>query len=335
MVDFDELYASLPDSVKQDAHLGSNVSLERLETPSVGLNIALKGGLGSGRIPTIWGPKSAGKSLFCTQMIGIQQKKGRTTAYLDVEGTYDPVWGERLGVDNEKLIHFNTVTMNQFVDQTIALINAGVDLIFVDSVTALVPGAYTEKDSEEFKQFADTNAMGSLARDTSKALNMISGALNGKHTAVVLVSQTRNKSAGLFWKMDKTNGQALEFYSSTMIKLMSSNSDSKDWSITGEAFVGDRIVSKKIGRKVKWTIEYNKIGPQGAEGEYDLFFDGDDVGIDWVGETLDMAVDKDVVAKGGAWYTFEKMKAQGRDNAVKWLRENPDTADRMRDRVIA
>jgi len=148
----EEVLASLDPKTRQRIQLASGVSAERQKTPSIGLNIALKGGLGYGRQVLIWGNKSAGKSSFCLQMVAEAQKEGKTCAWIDSEHSYDARWAEQLGVDSSSLIYSQAKTINDMVDVSTQLMSAGVDIIIVDSISALLPAIYFEKDSTELKK---------------------------------------------------------------------------------------------------------------------------------------------------------------------------------------
>ncbi len=142
----DDILAKLDPKTRSRVQSAVNVQVERQATPSIGLNKALKGGLGFGRQVLVWGNKSAGKSSFCLQMIALAQKEGKTCAWIDAEHSYDPSWAEQLGVDSNKLIYSPAKTVNDMVDVATKLMDAGVDMIVVDSISALLPAIYFEKD---------------------------------------------------------------------------------------------------------------------------------------------------------------------------------------------
>jgi recombination protein RecA len=168
-------------------------------------------------------------------------------------------------------------------------------------------------------------AMGSDARDLSKAVKVISGA--NKSTLVVLISQQRNQIGAMYTSVGPTGGYAPQFYSSTVIKFWSSDSDSK--AIKEKMPVGDKLIEQNVGRKVDWTIEKNKLGPQSISGSYDFFYRGDFVGIDRVGEMIDLAEQGGIINKGGAWYNVYGEALQGRRAAIDYLRENPEIQDKI------
>jgi len=314
----EEFLASLDPKTRKRLRAASEVSVERQPVPSIGLSIGLNGGLGYGRQTLLWGNKSAGKSSLCLQLIGEAQKQGKTCAWIDAEQSYDPEWAERLGVDSTKLLHSSSKSIKDLVNDSVDLLSNDLDILVVDSITALVPSTYY--DDGEIKPFEKLGAIGGDARDLSKAIKVIS-ASNTK-TLIILISQQRNQIGTMFTQVQPTGGFAPKFYSSTIIKLWSSDSDGK--AVKGKVSVGDKLIEQNIGRRVMWTVENNKLGPQSMSGEYDFFYQGDHVGVDSVGEAVDLAETYGIIAKGGAWYTVGEQRLQGRRAAVDYLRENPD-----------
>ena len=317
----DDVLSRLERGDRDRISIAKEISIERVPTPSIGLTEALGGGWAMGREVILWGPKSAGKTTFCLEQIAILQKQGKVCAFLDAEGTYDPQWAERLGVDNNELIHVDSKSMNHMVDKTVKLMGAGIDVIIVDSITALVPAAYLEKDGNELKSMVDMGAMGAHARDMSKALQAIVYA--NTNTLVLLISQQRMKSMGMYWGAGPTGGMAAMHYASQIVKLYSSEGQSN--SIDGKVHYGDRIVNKQVGRKVTYEVEFNKLGPQGGSGSYDLYFDGDSVGIDRISEVFDVALPVGIIEKAGGWFKFEgNIIGQGRTNAIQYFKDNEE-----------
>lgn len=322
-----EVLASIEKKSHDHLSLASDVSIERLETPSIGLTSALNGGWGTGRQVLIWGPKSSGKSTFCMAQIAIAQGLGKTCAYFDVEKTFDPLWAEAQGVDTEALIYSSTGTITALVNDAAALMKVGVDLIIVDSITALMPASYVDEDGE-LKDYERTGAIGGLSRGLSSALSQLNYANN--NTLLILVSQTRMAQKGsMYWGMAPTGGESVKFYSSQVVKLYSSEGSANI--IEGEVILGDKIIKRPIGRKVTYTVEWNKLGPQGVSGEYNLYFSGDHVGIDNYAEILSKGVEGGVVRRAGAWYYLGDEKiGQGELKAASELRKNPEMFDKIK-----
>ena len=325
----EEILASLDPKTRQRIQLATNVSAERQKTPSIGLNMALKGGLGYGRQILIWGNKSAGKSSFCLQMIAQAQKEGKTCAWIDSEHSYDAEWAGKLGVDSSSLIYSQAKTINDMVDIGTQLMDAGVDIIVVDSISALLPAIYFEKDSTELKKLEDTKQIGAEAKDMTHAVKMLNYA--NKNTLLVLISQQRNQFGSMHASHIPTGGMAVKFFSSTIIKLWSSEAEAN--AIKSGIKVGDKIIEQKVGRPVNWIVDYNKLGPQNQTGQYDFYYQGNSLGVDQVGEVLDVAEMMGIVQKGGAWYTVGEERFQGRVKALEYLRNNPDIVESLKEKI--
>ena len=330
----EEVLAALNPKLRKSIMVGDSVPpTEYAETPSFGLNRALSGGLPYGRQVLIWGSKSSAKSSLCLQMIGLAQKEGKVCAWIDAEMSYDKVWAERLGVDSSKLIYSQARTINEMVDVGTNLINAGVDIVVVDSITSLLPAIYFEKDSDELKQLENTKQIGAESRDFSNAWKMINYANNKvKPTLFVLISQSRNNISAMYTSQQPTGGQATKFYSSTVIKLFSSESDNQ--AIKGKIKIGDKLIEEKIGRKIRWELQFSKTSPGFQSGEYDFYFRGDEIGIDSIGDLVDTAEAAGIVNRTGAWYQLEDgTKVQGRDGFVARVREDLDLQQSLRDKL--
>ena len=315
----EEILAKLDPKTRQRIQLATEVDVQKQQTPSIGLNQALKGGLGYGRQVLVWGNKSAGKSSFCLQMLGMAQKEGRTCAWIDSESSYSADWASKLGVDSSNIIYSPAKTINDMVDVGTGLMEAGVDIIVVDSISALLPAIYFDKDGDELKQLQDTKQIGAEAKDMTHAVKMLNYA--NKNTLLVLISQQRNQFGSMHASHIPTGGMAVKFFSSTVIKLWSSEAEANQ--IKSDIQVGDKFIQQKVGRPVNWIIDYNKLGPPNLSGQYDFYYQGDHVGVDKVAEMMGK------VERGGAWYTVLGERLQGRAKAVQYLRENPEAVDTL------
>jgi recombination protein RecA len=315
-----DILAKLDPKTRQRIQLAQDVNAERQQTPSIGLNLALKGGLGYGRQILVWGNKSAGKSSFCLQMIAKAQKEGKVCAWIDSEASYSADWADKLGVDSSQLIYSSAKTINDMVDVAVQLMEAEVDIVVVDSISALLPAIYFEKDGEELKNLQDTKQIGAEAKDMTHAVKMLNYA--NKNTLLVLISQQRNQFGSMHASHIPTGGMAVKFFSSTIIKLWSSEAEAN--AIKSGVKVGDKIIEQKVGRPVNWIVDYNKLGPPNLGGQYDFYYQGDTVGVDSVGEVLDVAEMMGIVQRGGSWYTIGEERMQGRAKAVDYLREHLD-----------
>ena len=330
-IEIENILAKLDTKTRERVRSAVDVQIERQPTPSIGLNLALRGGLGFGRQVLVWGNKSAGKSSFCLQMIGEAQKNGKTCAWIDAENSYDPLWAQKLGVNSEELIYSPAKSVNDMVDVATQLMEAEVDIIVVDSISALLPAIYFEKDSPELKKLEDTKQIGAEAKDMTHAVKMLNYA--NKNTLLVLISQQRNQFGSMHASHIPTGGMAVKFFSSTVIKLWSSEAEAN--AIKAGVKVGDKIIEQRVGRPVNWIIDYNKLGPPNLSGQYDFYFQGESLGVDLVGETLDVAEMCGIVEKGGAWYTINKERFQGRSKAVQYLKDNPEIVLKIKEEINA
>jgi len=321
----DDILSKLDPKTRARVQSSQDIKVEKQLTPSIGLNMALKGGLGFGRQVLVWGNKSAGKSSFCLQMIAMAQKEGKSCAWIDAEASYDQSWAEKLGVDSSKLIYSSAKTVNDMVDVATKLMEAEVDIIVVDSISALLPAIYFEKDGNELKDLQDTKQIGAEAKDMTHAVKMLNYA--NKNTLLVLISQQRNQFGSMHASHIPTGGMAVKFFSSTVIKLWSSEAEAN--AIKDGVKVGDKVIEQRVGRPVNWIIDYNKLGPPNLSGQYDFYYQGETLGVDQVGESLDVAEMCGIVEKGGAWYTVNGERFQGRAKAVAYLKENPKVVDKL------
>lgn len=323
----EEILAKLSPKVLARAKMASEVQLYRQPTPSTGLNSALRGGIGYGRQTLIWGSKSAGKSTFCLGTLGIAQAAGKRAAFIDSEQSFDPMWAERLGVDTRKLIYTDVKTIEDMVSAGVEFMKAGVDIVTVDSISALLSSAYFEKDKkgDELKELSGTKQIGSEARELANGVKMLNYA--NKQTALILISQVRNKITTYGAMHQATGGHAVDFFSSTVVKLWSSAREADQ--ITGEIYNGDLVLKEPIGREVTWSIDKNKLGPPNKTGRYNLFYDGDFIGIDNIGEAAVLGVALGIVEKKGAWHYYGDLKVQGSDNFAIELRANPELAEKL------
>ena len=303
-------------------------------TPSEGLNKALGGGFVYGRQVLIWGSKSSAKSSLCLQMVGLAQEEGKVCAWIDGEMSFDSAWAERLGVDSSKLIYSSARTINDMVDVGTELMGAGVDMIVVDSITSLLPAVYFDKGTTNLRDLDQTKQIGAEARDMGNAVKMLNYANNRvKPTLLVLVSQARTSINTTYSNQIPTGGQATKFYSSTVVKLFSSEFDKS--AIEGEITVGDKLIKQKIARKVRWELQFSKTSAGWQGGEYDFYFRGEEVGVDNVGELVDLAVQHGVIKRAGAWYTIpgRESTVQGHASVVKLMKENETIKKRVLDEL--
>lgn len=332
-VTIEEAFAQLDPKIRKTLANGVGISIEKQPTPSFGLNKALDGGLPYGRQVLIWGSKSSAKSSMCLQMIGMAQKEGKLCAWIDAEMSYSEDWAIKLGVDPEKLIYSQARTINEMVDVGVALMEAGVDLIVVDSITSLLPAIYFDKGTEDLKQLENTKQIGAEARDFSNAWKMINYANNKvKPTLFVLISQSRNNINAMYTSQQPSGGQATKFYSSTVVKLFSSESDNQ--AIKGKIPVGDKLIEEKIGRKIRWELQFSKTSAGFQSGEYDFYFRGENIGLDQIADLVDTAELAGIVERTGAWYLLpDGTKVQGRDGFINKVKEDSELLESIKEKL--
>lgn len=326
----EEVLAKLDKKTRDRVEAASNRNIDKIELASIGLNAALLGGVGAGRQTLVWGNKSAGKSSMCLQSVGIAQKQGKVCAWIDSESSFDPLWASRLGVDVEQLIISGSKDIDSWTEDICKLMKAGVDMIVADSISSLIPSTYFEKNEELKEGLEGTKQIGTMSKELGIAVNKFN--YMNKNTALVLISQARNKFNTYGAQLQPMGGEAMKFYSSTVIKLWSSASEREQ--ITADFSRGDKIVSRPVGRPVNFTVEFNKIGPPNQMGMYDFYYAGDFVGVDQIGEIADLAEKAGVITKAGAWYYYEDEKFQGRQKMVTWLRDNPVIAEDITQKVL-
>jgi recombination protein RecA len=333
MLSVEEVMAQLDPKLRKKLGTGEGVTFEYQPTPSFGLNRALGGGLPYGRQVLIWGSKSSAKSSMCLQMIGMAQKEGKVCAWIDSEMSYSEDWARQLGVDPTKLIYSQARTISDMVDVGVALMNAGVDLIVVDSITSMLPAIYFEKDTDEMKALENTKQIGAESRDFSNAWKMLNYANNKvKPTLLVLISQSRNNINAMYTSQQPSGGQATKFYSSCVIKLFSSESDNQ--AIKGKIKVGDKLIEEKVGRTVRWELQFSKTSPGFQSGEYDFYFRGDEVGLDVIGDLVTTAELNGIVERTGAWYILpDGTKVQGKEAFVNRVREDLDLQESIKSQL--
>jgi len=329
-VSLEEALAQLDPKLRKRLGSGVGINFEYQPTPSFGLNRALGGGLPYGRQVLVWGSKSSAKSSMCLQMIALAQAEGKLCAWIDSEMSYSEDWAKQMGVDPSKLIYSQARTISDMVEVGVGLMNAGVDLIVVDSITSMLPSIYFEKDTDEMKPLENTKQIGAESRDFSNAWKMLNYANNKiKPTLLVLISQSRNNINAMYTSQQPSGGQATKFYSSCIIKLFSSESDNQ--AIKGKIKVGDKLIEEKIGRTIKWELQFSKTSPGFQSGEYDFYFRGDDIGLDSIGDLVTTAELNGIVERTGAWYILpDGSKVQGKEAFVNRVREDLDLQESIK-----
>lgn len=323
-MELEDYLAKLDPTTAKRVKVAQEVELIRLPLASVGLTNALQGGIGAGRITLIYGNTSAGKSLLMYQSIAQWQKQGLMCLLVDAEGTYEKNFGARLGIDNEKLLLVQSKSSGRIEKEITPHLEAGVDVIVIDSISHILPEVFVEKDGH----MADQDHRKQLGAHAKAITSLVNGIhfLNEK-TAVVLISQTTTQIEQTYVKQVPHGGKKVLFASSQIIKVTSSNTENQQ--IKGEKHLGDMVVTAPIGRKVEYYVEKNKMGPQSGKGLYDLYYDGPNLGIDTLGELVDHAELYGLVDKKGAWYTYQGKQYQGRTNLVNAVKQNEEIRSMM------
>ena len=292
--------------------------LQVISTGSLGLDLALGvGGLPRGRIVEIFGPESSGKTTLCLETIAQCQKMGGVCAFIDAENAFDPVYARKLGVKVEDLMVSQPDTGEQALEICDMLVRSGgVDMVVVDSVAALVPKAEIEGDMGD-------SHVGLQARLMSQALRKLTGHIKKTNTLVVFINQLRMKIGVMFGNPETTTGgNALKFYSSVRIDIRGTTQIKP----TGKD-------ETPIGKETKVKVVKNKVAPPFRSAAFDILY-GE--GISWEGELIDLGDKYGIIQKSGAWYSYDGNKiGQGKENVRIWLKENPEIANQIAEKIRA
>lgn len=285
-----------------------------IATGALSLDLALGiGGVPRGRIVEIYGPESSGKTSLALHIVAEAQRNGGIAAFIDAEHALDPVYARAIGVDVDELLISQPDTGEQALEIADMLIRSGaLDVVVIDSVAALVPRAELEGD------MGDTH-VGLQARLMSQALRKLAGSINRSQTTAIFINQLREKVGVMFGSPEVTpGGRALKFYASVRIDV--------------RRIEAIKQGTENVGNRVRAKVVKNKVAPPFRVAEFDIMF-GE--GISREGSLLDVAVEQGIVRKAGAWYTFDgDQLGQGRERAKQFLRENPEIAMQLQDRVL-
>jgi recombination protein RecA len=300
-------------SIMRLGQKGAIQPIDAIPTGAISIDYALGvGGVPRGRVVEIFGPESSGKTTLALQVIAEAQKLGGMAAFVDAEHALDAAYAQKLGVDIDNLLVSQPDNGEQALEIVEVLIRSGgVDVVVVDSVAALVPKAEIEGEMGEAQ-------MGLQARLMSQALRKLTGVVSKSKTCLVFINQLREKIGVMFGNPETTTGgRALKFYASVRmdIRRIASIKD------------GDVVV----GGRTRVKVVKNKVAPPFREAEFDVMY-GE--GISRTGDLIDLAVDKRIIEKSGAWFAYggERL-GQGRENAKQFLKDNPDICRAIEDRV--
>jgi len=292
--------------------LGANekiVEVEAISSGSLGLDIALGiGGLPRGRVVEIYGPESSGKTTLALHVVAEAQKRGGICGFIDAEHALDTVYARKLGVDLENLLISQPDTGEQALEITDTLVRSGaIDVLVVDSVAALTPKAELEGEMGDMQ-------MGSQARLMSQALRKLTGSISKSRCMVIFINQIRMKIGVMFGSPETTSGgNALKFYASVRLDIRRIGA------------IKER--EEVVGNQTRVKVVKNKVAPPFKQIEFDIMY-GE--GISKMGELVDLGVKAGIVEKSGAWFSFDSERiGQGRENAKAYLKEHPETAERI------
>lgn len=284
-----------------------------ISTGSLGLDIALgAGGVPRGRIIEIFGPESSGKTTLALHIIAEAQKTGGQAAFIDAEHALDVVYARKLGVRTDDLLISQPDTGEQALEITETLVRSGaVDVIVVDSVAALTPRAEIEGE------MGDAH-MGLQARLMSQALRKLTGAISKSNTTLIFINQIRMKIGVMFGNPETTTGgNALKFYASVRLDIRKISSIKE----------GDDVT----GGRVKVKVVKNKVAPPFRSAEFDIMFNE---GISKLGEIIDLGVERNIIDKSGAWFSYSGTRiGQGRENVKQYLAGHPEIAGEIESKV--
>ncbi|MEE9415099.1 MAG: recombinase RecA [Acidimicrobiales bacterium] len=291
-----------------------SMAIETVPTGALSLDICLGvGGLPRGRVVEIFGPEASGKTTLAVHVVAEAQRNGGICAYIDAEHAMDPVYARAIGVDVDELLISQPDTGEQALEIVDTLVRSGaIDVIVIDSVAALTPKVELEGEMGQAH-------VGLQARLMSQALRKLTGNLSKSNTICIFINQLREKIGVMFGSPETTpGGRALKFYSSVRLDIR------RIESIKDGAEV--------VGNRVKVKIVKNKVAPPFRVAEFDIMY-GE--GISREGSVLDISVEHDIIKKSGAWYTYEgEQLGQGRENAKKFLKDNPEIMVEISDRVM-
>lgn len=293
----------------------ANLNVETISTGSLSLDLALGvGGVPRGRIIEIYGPESSGKTTLALHVVAEAQKNGAIAGFIDAEHALDPVYAENIGVDIDNLYISQPDNGEQALEIADTMVRSGaIDVIIIDSVAALVP-------KKEIEGEMGDSAVGLQARLMSQALRKLTSVISKSNCIVIFINQLREKIGVMFGSPETTTGgNALKFYSSVRMDIRRTETIKQG--------------TEAVGNHVRVKVVKNKVAPPFKQAEFDIMYGK---GISRSGDILDLAVSSEIVEKSGAWFAYGGDKiGQGRENAKKFLEENPEVMDEIEAKIRA
>ncbi|MDE6796419.1 MAG: recombinase RecA [Ruminococcus sp.] len=290
------------------------LNVDAIPTGSMRLDMALGiGGVPKGRIVEIYGPESSGKTTVALSVISQAQKLGGDAAFIDVEHALDPNYAKALGVNTDDLLVSQPDSGEQALEIAEALIRSGaIDVIVIDSIAAMTTRAEIDGDMGDLH-------VGQLARLMSQAMRKLTGAISKSNCVAIFINQIREKIGVMYGNPETTpGGRALKFYASVRIEVRK-----------GEVIKNNGEI---IGASTRCKVVKNKVAPPFKEATFDMMYGQ---GISRVGEVLDIAVELDIIKKGGSWFSYEEQKlGQGRDNVKELLKNNPELMKEIEGKIL-
>lgn len=291
----------------------AKVTVDIIPTGSISLDAALGvGGIPRGRVSEIYGPEASGKTTLALHIVAEAQKTGGLAAFVDAEHALDPTYAKNLGVDTVNLLVSQPDNGEQALEIVETLVRSGaLDIIVIDSVAALVPRAEIEGEMGD-------SHMGLQARLMSQALRKLTGTVSKSNTSVLFINQIREKIGVMFGNPETTTGgRALKFYTSVRIDI--------------RRIATIKEAAEMVGNRTRAKVVKNKLAPPFREAEFDIMYS---LGISKEGDVLDNAVNFHIVQKSGTWFSYDELRlGQGRENAKRFLIENPETFEEITKKV--
>src|SRR6478752_7140673 len=315
---FDDFIANLTPGVRKNIQTVSNVNRTVYKTPLVGLNWALDGGFLAGGFVTVYGGSGSSKSTLMLQCVALWQTQGYTCGIIDAEGTVTKQHAESLGVDVSRLIYSGDKGIRQAADTPVAWLEAGIDVVIVDTISDLIPAPFIDKDGT-VKEFDGNQQIGASAKSIAAMTRMIHYTCK-KNQLVIYVSQTTTEINTTYTRQIPSGGKKVEFDSSQMLQLTASRATTQQ--------LKSKEDGSAIGREVTAVVMKNKGGPEYRTAKYNVYYGDGLRGIDKAYELVEVGCQQNVI-QGTTWLSWNDIKAQGKENFARQIRDNPALMDAL------